>query len=131
MIDAFIRSMIGSWGNAILDFYITNSLWINALLLFYALLVVLSRHNFDNSLQLLIILLQGKYGEQISKKSSSSLLKMLKKADIPWENSLSKSMLPFITPPGSLWLYPKNPKNFQKLVTTEKLATFLKQNSTG
>lgn len=131
MIDAFIRSMIGSWGNVILDFYITNSLWINALLLFYALLVVLSRHNFDNSLQLLIILLQEKYGEQISKKSSSSLLKMLRKADIPWENSLSNSILPFITPPGSLWLYPKTPKNFQKFVTTEKLAAFLKQNATG
>jgi len=37
MVNAFIRSMIGSWGNAFLDFYLANSIWINTILLLYAL----------------------------------------------------------------------------------------------
>jgi len=126
MIDAFIRSMIGSWGNALLDFYLANSLWINALLLLYALFVVLSRRNFDISLQSLIFSLQKEFGEQFAKKGSGSILNLLKKADIPWAGSLSKSPLPFITPPGSFWLYPKNIQTFQKFITIEKLVELLK-----
>jgi len=126
MVDAFVRSMIGSWGNALLDFYLANSLWINLLVLLYALLVVLSRRNFDLSLQSLIFSLQKEYGGQFAQKGPGSILNLLKKADIPWSGSLSKSSLPFITPPGSLWLYPKNIQTLQKFITLEKLVELLK-----
>lgn len=127
MVNAYIRSMIGSWGNALLDFYIVNSLWINAIILLYGLLVVLSRRNFDLSLQSLLATLQNQYGEQFTKKGPGSILRMLKKAAIPWAEALSKSRLPFITPPGRFWLYPKNIQTFQKFITLEKLVDLLQQ----
>ena len=127
MVNAFIRSMIGSWGNHILDLYIANSLWINPLLLLYALLVVLSRRNYDSSLQSLLSALQKQYGEKFEKKSPGSIQNILKKTSLPWAEVLSKSWLPFITPPGSLWVYPKNIETFQKFITIEKLVEMLQQ----
>jgi hypothetical protein len=127
MVNAFIRSMIGSWGNVILDFYLANGFWINGLLLLYALLVVFSRRNFDNSLQLLLFSLQKEFGEQFAKKGPGSLMEILKKAAIPWAAALTKSPLPFITPPGSFRLYPKNAQTFQKFITLEKLVDLLQQ----
>ena len=36
MIDALVRGSLGTTGSGLLDFYIQNSLWINALLFAYA-----------------------------------------------------------------------------------------------
>jgi len=127
MVDATIRSMIGSWGNIVLDYYIANSLWINAILFLYALLVILSRRNFDASTRSLITGLRKQHGEQISKKSPGSILNILKKAVIPWNESLSSSPFPFITPPGSYRLYLKNKQTFQKFVPLEKLVDLLQR----
>jgi len=46
MINAFIRSSIGSLGRAIMDFYIENSLIINAIILMYAFLVFIGHRNY-------------------------------------------------------------------------------------
>ncbi len=125
MVNFFIRSMIGSWGNVILDYYIANSFWINALLLLYALLVVFARMNFDLSLRSLVAMLQNQYAGQLAQKNSGGLLNKLKKGKIPWDEALATAQFPFMTPPGSYWVYPKNSKIFQKFTPIEKLAELL------
>jgi len=130
MVDAYIRSMIGTWGNAILDFYIVNNFWINAIILIYTLVVILSRRSFDLSLQSLIITLQNQHGEQITKKGPGGLLGLFSKTNIPWTEALAKSPLPFITPPGSIRLYPKNIQTFQRFITLEKLVNLVQQKRT-
>ena len=127
MIFGFIRSTIGTFGNALLDFYIANSIWLNGLLLLYALLVVFSRRSFDLSQQLLLSSLQSQYGKQLQKKRPGSVLKMLKETKIPWEEALQRTSIPFMTPPGSIRIYRKNLETFQKFVSLEKLAELLKQ----
>jgi hypothetical protein len=126
MIDAVVRSMLGTWGAALLDFYIANSLWINGLALAYALLVVFARRNYDLSLNSLLSSLKNKYGNQLQKKGAGTVLEMVKKADLPWDDALGRSKIPFLTPPRSIRLYRKNRETLQKLVTPEKLAELLK-----
>ncbi len=129
MINVIIRSMIGTWGNVLLDQYIANGFWINGLILLYALLVILSRRNYDNNLRSLVIELQNLYGDQIAKKGAGSILAKLKNSPIPWEGSLKISAFPFLTPPGSVRLYQNNPQNFEKFVPLETLAELLQQTS--
>ena len=125
MIYAFIRATLGTSGAAVLDFYIANSIWINGLILLYALLVVFARRSFDLCRQLLLSSLQSRYGHQFEQKGSGFVLKTLKKTSIPWEQALGHGSFPFMTPPGSIWIYPKNLTTLQKLLPLEKLAELL------
>jgi hypothetical protein len=125
MIDSFIRGILGPLWSSVLDFYIANSLWINALLLLYALLVVLSRRTFDKSRQTLIESLQSQHGREWGQKKQASILKMLEKTSIPWGQALRCNAFPLITPPGSLLVYPKNPATFQRFLSLKKLAELL------
>jgi hypothetical protein len=125
MIDAFIRGMLGTGGSAVLDFYLAHSIWINGLILLYALLVVLARRSFDLSSQSLIHSLRSKYGSQFERRGAGAVLKMLEKMSIPWDQALGNSPFPFLTPPGSIWIYPKSPVTLQKFLTLEQLAEHL------
>ncbi len=125
MIFSFIRATLGTSGTAVLDFYIANSIWINGLIFLYAFLVVLARRTFDLGRQSLIASLQSQCGQQFEQKRPGSILKKLKKISIPWEKALGHSSFPFMTPPGSIWIYPKNRATLQKLLPLEKLAELL------
>ena len=125
MIYSFIRGMLGSSGDMLLDFYVANSLWINALILLYAILVAVARHTFDVSRKLVIAFLESQYSQQFEQKKSGSVLNALHKINIPWDQALGHSAFPFMTPPGSIWIYPKNSATFQKLLPLEKLAELL------
>ncbi|HLO16023.1 MAG TPA: hypothetical protein VK206_14415 [Anaerolineales bacterium] len=128
MIYAFIRATLGPLGVAVLDFYIANSIWINGLILLYALLVVLARHTFERSCQSLIRVLQSQYGQQFEQGKQKSILKTLKKISIPWDQAVGSSSFPFMASPGSIRIYPKNASTFQRLLPLEKLAELLSAN---
>ena len=125
MIYSFIRGMLGTTGDILLDFYIANSLWINALILLYAILVAVARHTFDMSRRSVIAFLESQYGQQFEQKKPGSVLKVLHRINIPWDQALGQSGFPFMTPPGSIWIYPKNSATFQRLLPLEKLAELL------
>ena len=122
MIYAFIRATLGPIGVAVLDFYIANSLWINGLVLLYGLLVVLAQRSFERSCQTLVGDLQSQYGQQFQQKSPKSVLNTLKKISIPWDRALGSSSFPLMTPPGSIRIYPKSLRTFQRFLPLEKLA---------
>ena len=125
MIYAFIRGMLGKSGDIILDFYITNSIWINALVLLYGVLVVLARRSFNLCEQLLVSSIQSRYSRHFERKKTSSILKTLKGVHMPWEQALKTSSFPFMSPPGSIRIYPKNLRTLQKLLPLERLAELL------
>jgi len=127
MIDAFVRSILGDWGNIALDFYIANSLWINAIFLIYALLVVLSHRNYKRITKSTLTFLHEKYGSQLQKKGTGSLVLMMKKAGIPWDEILKRGTNPFLSPPGSIRLYLNNQKSIEKLLPFEKIAELIKK----
>lgn len=125
MINLFIRGTLGPLGVTALDFYIANSLWINGLILLYALMVVLARRSFELSRQSLIHSLQSKYGAQFEHRKPEAVLKMLKKLSIPWDQALLSSTFPLITPPGSIRVFPKKLATLQKFLPLEILAQYL------
>ncbi len=126
MIDAFIRSTLGHFGSAILDFYIANSFWINGLILAYAILVVISRFNYNRTSKAILENIKENYSSQIEKKNVSSLVHLLKKANLPWEETIKGSKIPFLSPPGSIRIYRSSVKNLQKFLSIEKIAELLK-----
>ncbi len=125
MIIGLIRGTIGTWGSAILDFYVSNGLWINGFILLYALLVVLARRAFDLGWQSLVTSLQSQQGRQFVGKNWKSMIKAMESSNLPWDRVLGRNWFPFMTPPGSIWIYPKNRETFQKLLTPERLALLL------
>ncbi|HQN05812.1 MAG TPA: hypothetical protein PK174_10385 [Anaerolineaceae bacterium] len=127
MIDAFIRSILGDWGNAALDFYIANSLWINGIILLYALFVILAHRNYKRITNSVFTYLNEKYGSQLHKKGKGSLVLMMKKAGIPWNEIIKRSWIPFLAPPGSIRLYLSNEKTIDKLLPLEKIAELIQK----
>lgn len=97
MIFAFVRSLIGSIGRLIMDFYISNSLIINSVILLYAFVIFLSRRNYFFILNIILREI-GIYDEEkktIKKKQISNSDFM----NINWESVKSRVKFPFITLP--------------------------------
>ncbi|HEY6072629.1 MAG TPA: hypothetical protein VIV15_04355 [Anaerolineales bacterium] len=126
MIDAFIRSMLGGWGNALLDFYIKNNLWINALVLMYGVLVVLGRTCYRRSASFLLNWFTDQYGGNNGPKSPGAMLRFLEQADVPWGAAKKAYWFPLITPPSRFVLYPKDEKTLQRIFSRETLTAILR-----
>lgn len=125
MIDDFIRSILGTWGNIALDFYIQNDIWINALVLLYGTSVFLARMSYRRSALFLLNWSQKKHGKNGSLKSRSNLVQMIEKGEIPWDSTKKTFWFPLITPPNRFVLYIKNQQTLQKLFNTETLESIL------
>jgi hypothetical protein len=121
MINAFIRSSLGTWGSAVLDFYIQNSLWINILILIYAAAVVIGRWNYRQFLNSLLGEFCLKQAELIARKNRADLKYALKHTVLPWEKAMQALRFPLLTPPGKYGFVLKNKVNLEKLFETEKL----------
>lgn len=122
MIDAVLRSMIGSWGNWLLDQYIANALWINGLILIYALLVMLARRNFKITLQFFLEYLQKEYGTQLQGKNKRQVTKFLSRVTLPWQAALQNVSLPLIASPHSVRVYLTTESTLRKIFQPEILA---------
>ncbi|MDP2965406.1 MAG: hypothetical protein Q8N39_05120 [Pelolinea sp.] len=97
MIYAFIRSFIGGFGRALMDFYIANSLVINGLLLGYALIVFISHRNYFLALERIIVELglikEGEKNKLIRKVNSSDY------TGLQWDKVRKGIWFPFISEP--------------------------------
>lgn len=122
MIDAIIRSMIGSWGNWLLDQYLAHALWINGLLLAYALLVVLARRNFKTIVQFFVVHVREKYAAQLKNKNREQISRFLTRVSLPWQQALARAPFPFFSPPSSIRLYPKTEAALKRALSLENLA---------
>jgi hypothetical protein len=126
MINAFIRSMLGTWGNAELDFLIRNNVWISALVLLYAVLIFLGRTSYQRSLQYLFNWYREEHGGKVRSKSKSNIIKLIESGEIPW-NSISKAYwFPLITPPKRFIFYIKNQQTLQRIFNKETLVNIFR-----
>ncbi|PWH17408.1 MAG: hypothetical protein DDG60_02130 [Anaerolineae bacterium] len=122
MIDAIIRSMIGSWGNWLLDQYLAHALWVNGLLLGYAFLVVLARRNFKMILQFFVVHLREKYAPQLKNRDREQISRFLTRVSLPWQQALAHAPFPFFSPSNSIRLYLKTEAALKRAVSPEILA---------
>jgi hypothetical protein len=130
MIDALVRGVLGTTGSHLLDFYIQNNLWINAILFAYALLVVFARRNYFQVAQFILADFIREHGDKLASKSPKQIRGLLLKWKIPWENGMQAGRFPFISSPQSILLRIKSDTTFQKIFPIEVLVeTVVQQTS--
>jgi hypothetical protein len=128
MIDALVRKFLGTAGTGILSFYIEHSIWINALILTYALLVIFARRNYGLVAQSILFEFFQKYGNLLAKKNAREIHNLLLKSKLSWTERIKTGWFPFIALPGGYLLHLKNDQNFQKMFTTDMLVKFITRN---
>jgi len=131
MIDALIRGVLGTAGTQLLDFYIQNSLWINALLFTYAILVVVARRNYEPVVQHILAEFFQKHGDKLARKSPNEIRALLLKWKIPWKNGMQAGWFPFISSPRSILLRLKNDRTFQKILPIDVLVETVVQHTSS
>lgn len=124
MIDVMIRSLLGSAGSAVLDFYIAHSIPINVVILFYVLLVWLGRRSYKRIKADLQSQLSELFGSEISQKSESSLRKALQKRPLNWERALRSTALPILSTPGAYYFRPKTQKALEGIFSVSEMLTW-------
>jgi hypothetical protein len=122
MINVMVRGFLGEWGQAILNFYQQNSTWINAIILLYFFIVIVSQRNYKQTLADLIAAIENKYPGQFEKKTSKEIARILSKKEIPWHAVLSASKWPFIATPRQFYPRARNETSLKKLIPDEILA---------
>ncbi len=131
MIDALIRGTLGTAGTRMLDFYVQNSIWINALLFVYAILVVFARRNYLQVARHILADFIQKHGDKLTKKSPREIRALLLKSKIPWENGMQAGWFPFISFPQGILLRFKSNRTFEKIFPIDVLVeTIVQQTST-
>ena len=130
MIDALIRGTLGTTGTHVLDFYVQNSLWINALLFVYAILVIFARRNYGQVARLILADFHQKHGDKLARKSPNEIRTLLLKWKIPWENGMQAGWFPFISSPQGILLRLKSNRTFEKIFPIDVLVdTVVQQTS--
>jgi len=120
MVYAFIRIYIGGLGRAILDFYITNSLYINAIILAYACCVVLANQSYVAGLRQVKMELE-KSGKKLYKYSLREMQKSLNSISFPWVQVQHSFWFPLITSPHRFLVFPKNVNSMKIIFTPDRL----------
>ncbi len=94
MIDALVRRFLGTAGSGLLDFYVQYSLWINALLFSYVVLVMVARRNYGLVAQHILADFLQKHGDKLSRKSP----KEIRALSIEMENSMGEREAGWLVP---------------------------------
>jgi hypothetical protein len=121
MLDAIIRGTLGDAGTAVLDFYIDNALWINAILLFYAFCLVFAKRAYLKIKQAIKADLVQAYGESIMAKREKNFVKAVERHRFNWNMLAKETPIPFISPDNSLLFWFKSPNSLKKHFTAERM----------
>lgn len=125
MIDIFIRSLLGPWGQQLLDFYLANSLWINGLIFLYFGTLVVSRRSYHRSLAAIAAAVESRYSQPTGKTSGREIKMRLAQDGVPWEAGLQAWPWPMIAGPRSLLPRLKNRQTLQKLFPPDDVAAYI------
>jgi len=131
MIDALVRRFLGTAGTGLLDFYVQNSLWINALLFAYAVLVIFARRYYSQVARYILAGFIQQHGDKLSKKSPKEIRNLLSKWKIPWENGMQAGWFPFVSSPQGLLLRVRSVSTFKKIFTMDRLVESIVQQTSS
>lgn len=126
MIDAIIRGSLGEFWSSILDFYIQYSFWINGIILFYALILVLAKRGYSKIKEVIIQEIIKQFGEAILSKNENNFRKSMIRSDLDWKWVADQTRIPIISTSKSLIFRIKSAKFLKEHFTTERLYNLLK-----
>jgi hypothetical protein len=121
MFDAIIRGTLGNFGSAILDFYIANALWINTVILFYALILVYAKRGYTRIKDVVKNELIHQFGESISGKSERNFIKAVERFQFDWKSLAKETKIPILSTEKALYFRFKSPAVLEKHFTPEKI----------
>ncbi len=128
MILSWIHTMLGTWGSAVLDFYTTNSLWVNLFILAYGVWIVLSWINLKKIRFILVSDLVSQLNNQQVKPVPGKSVKLEKQAMvIPWQSAVEQVRFPFIAHQVSFWPRHKSIKTVQAMLSIDDLTATAKR----
>ena len=125
MVDTVVRSFLGGWGQALLDGYRQYSFWINTTILLYFVALLISQRNYRQTLADLLEAIEDSLPNQLHRKNSQEIARILKKKEIPWEAGLKASQWPLIASPRQFIPRIKNEQTLRKLYPIDNLANLL------
>ncbi len=121
MLNYLVRTTLGPWGSAVLDFYLANSLWINGSIMLLVLCNVLGSRTYSVIFHQLKNQLMAK-GLDLQKGSTAAAMgKILAKGEISWGELSKTGWFPLITVPGRFVPVMKNPANLEKYFNADTL----------
>ncbi|GAB4471327.1 MAG: hypothetical protein Kow00124_08240 [Anaerolineae bacterium] len=123
MVRAIIESFLGPYGVRVLEFYETNSLIINSVVVLYGLIMVLAWTNLVNIRKRLVAAIL----EQIERSDTeiaedSKVKRLLKAVSIPWEEAVAQARYPLIARQMALLPQRKTVERVRELISEEDLA---------
>ncbi|HEX7555736.1 MAG TPA: hypothetical protein VF338_03855 [Leptolinea sp.] len=96
-----IKGFIGNWGINVINFYFDNSLWINAIILFYALIMSICWRNYQTIKMFLIENITGHLETKVKSWSKTEISRNMKSTQIPWGDARKKIKIPILAKSGS------------------------------
>ena len=119
----WVKSKTGVWGPALLDFYFQNAGWINAIVVAYGLLLLLSWQNLSRMIDALVvqILEQAKEIKVNRKEDSNPKVVHLSDFQPSWERAFASSKFPFVAKGSGLVIRRSNLENVRVLISDRDL----------
>lgn len=121
MIDAIIRGSLGNFGTALLDFYLENALWINLILIVYALIVLFGKQGNIRIKKAIRESLISTYGDDVQKKNLNWFTKTMGKSPLDWQPIAAATWIPVFSIDKSLWFRRKTVDNLKEVYTPERI----------
>lgn len=123
MVETILRSLLGSAGSAVLDFYLANATIINLIIFAYFGLLWLSRKTYRTMQEAIKEQLSAS-GKSLSQRDETWFQSYLKKNPINWDAIESSSKFPIFSPENYYWFHLNNEKAIQKCFTAKRIASW-------
>jgi hypothetical protein len=119
----WVKSQTGVWGPALLDMYLHNASWINAVALIYGLLLLLSWQNLSRVSDALVEQILEQAGKMKGAKIKGKTPKTINLSDfnLSWENAFASSKFPFVARQSGLVIRRSNLENARALINDRDL----------
>ena len=119
----WVKSKTGVWGPALLELYFQNAGWINAIIVTYGLLLLLSWQNLSRVSDSLVdqILEQAKAIKVTQGTGSKPKVVHLSDFQLSWEGAFSSSKFPFVAKQAGFMIRRSNLENVRALISDRDL----------
>ncbi len=117
----FFQGPQGSIGQALMQFYIKNALWLNFVVGGYFVLLIISRQKYKTTLDHLLSQCGYKTGKRIVGDDLWKLAKKIRSEQINWQSALLLDKFPFIALQHEYIFYPKTENTLRKLYSLERI----------
>ena len=101
IVQGIIQGFIGNWGMKAVEIYFENSLWINSILLFYALVLWIARRNYTTVNAYLSGSITNQLEQKVRSWSKTEISRYIKQTQIPWGAASKQLKVPILAKSGS------------------------------